>query len=168
MYASILSLVVAVAAVTQDATVNRSSVHSPKQEVAYQKDDVAVVRCPIRFLSAKDAYTTLKLAHYEGVNFLSYDPTDNSVVVRGTQEGRTSIILAIRKIDQDPWKGPIDTKKFRVMHQSAEVLYRVLVRQSFKGVSYLTFDPTDNSILVRGVPGGMSLIAKRLAELDKE
>jgi hypothetical protein len=168
MYASILSLVIAVAAVNQEETVNRSSVHSPKQEVAYQKDDVAVVRCSIRFLSAKDVYANLKAGRYGGVDFLSYDPTDNSVVVRGTQDGRSSIISAIRKIDQDPWKGPMDTKKFRVMHQSAEALYRVLVRQSFKGITYLTFDPTDNSILVRGVPGGMSLIGKRLAELDKE
>src|SRR5688500_11281887 len=106
MYASVLSLIVALIPVPQDAAVNRSSIHSPREQVVYQKDALQTTRRRLKFVSAELAYETLKLGRYEGVDSLAHDATDNSIVIRGTEAGLKIMNLALDRIDQDPWMGP--------------------------------------------------------------
>ena len=139
-----------------------------KKTAVQQKETVRIAKYPLKHVGAQQAYKTLGQGKYEGVDYISYDPTDNSLIIRGTEAGHKSIKAAIDNIDQDPKKQPVQVRRFPISHKPAHGLLAVLSKEVIKGLDFMTSDPSDNTIIARGDAAGLKALGKRISELDRK
>ena len=120
-----------------------------------------VDRVRLTHLTAERAYKRIIDANIIGLDFLAYDPADESLVFRATPSATLAVQALLAKIDVPPG----EVRKFRL--RKVEALALMGKFEPLKGIDFIASDPTDNSIVARGTPEALETLAKRIAELDK-
>jgi len=106
---------------------------------------------------------------------IATDDYSNSLIIRASEYLCGQVIEAVKKIDVRPelyrivtTLGPV-TKRFPLKTRDAKEVYAALTKTPVKGVNSISYDPTDNSIIVQVEAGLESLldeIGKKIAKLD--
>jgi type II secretory pathway component GspD/PulD (secretin) len=123
-----------------------------------------VKRIKLATSSAVGAVTLIREAGIKGFDFLSHDPTDNSVIVRGNEESIKAIQALVEKYDKAE---VFEVRKFTLAHSSATEALEKLKKEKIEGLNFLSADPTDNSIVARGTKAALEQIGKKIGEIDK-
>jgi type II secretory pathway component GspD/PulD (secretin) len=61
----------------------------------------------------------------------------------------------------------MSVRKFKLIRGDAKLAFDRIDRKSLRGVDYLSYDPTDNSLVARGTEAGLQALKKRIEELDR-
>jgi hypothetical protein len=104
----------------------------------------------------------LKAAPISEVSFLSADAKENVVIARGTAKGLKSLRELIDRMQQ-----PRVLRRYRVLNSAAQAVYGVIAKKPIPGIDFLSYDPTDNSLVARGTEKAHQELLDRIQDLDR-
>jgi hypothetical protein len=116
-------------------------------------------------VSGWEALKALADANVKGLSFVSLDSANDFVTFKGTEDAVLEVRLLLRKLDDVPKT----LRRYHVQFLAPKTIYdRLIAGQPITGVSFISYDPTEGSLVARGTPAGLDKLAKAIAELDKK
>ncbi len=156
------ALLLFAAAVTSQDVVERITVqHTPAYDV---------------FKAITDENAKIKES-FAGVKRVTYDPTDNSLIVQGSREGIAELRDFIRKLDEQNAKPQEPTKLIPLKNRSAQYIYEMVTmtgrfKSDIAGTGWvpkdltLSVDQRTNSIAAQGSDASIREIELLLMQFD--
>lgn len=112
-----------------------------------------------------DVLKGIAAADVKGLSSVSYDIANNSLTYKGTSEAVQTVDLLIRKLE-DATKS---LRRFHVRYVDPKALYeKVISGKPIRGIDFISYDPTDFTVIARGTSGALDTLGKVLADLDKK
>lgn len=63
-------------------------------------------------------------------------------------------------------QGTSTFERFSLKHVTAQKAYEKVRTNKLEGIDYITFDPAQNLLVVRGTPAGIKLVRELVAKID--
>lgn len=63
-------------------------------------------------------------------------------------------------------QGTTSLERFPLKHVTGQQAYEKVRMNKLEGIDYITFDPSQNLLVVRGTPAGIKLVRELVAKID--